>query len=203
MLRLRAEAALSITLHIKNALARPLKTGSVLPSSERLARRMVSAAEIEGARVIVEFGPGTGIITGEIAGRMSPSAKLVAMEVNPDFATRIRSRFPGAHVFNGCASETAGRLREIGVGGCDRIVSGLPWAVFSSELQQKILSAAACALRPGGVFVSFAYTPVHTLPSGRNFRRNLEAAFGEVRTTPVEWRNMPPAFVYRAVKKAA
>ena len=194
---------LSIALHLKNALAHPLKTASVLPSSEWLARRMVCAAGIEDARVIVEFGPGTGVITGEIAGRMNPSAKLVAMEANPDFAARIRSRFPCAHVFNRCASETAGRLREIGVDGCDRIVSGLPWAVFSDELQKKILFAAADALRPGGVFVSFAYTPAHMLPSGRNFRRNLETAFGEVRKTPVEWRNVPPAFVYRAVKKAA
>lgn len=194
---------LSIALHLKNALAHPLKTASVLPSSGQLARRMVSAAEIEGAGVIVEFGPGTGVITEEIAGRMSPSAKLVAMEVNSDFAARIRSRFPAAHVFNGCASETSGRLREMGIDGCDRIVSGLPWAVFPDGLQKKILCAAGHALRPGGVFVSFAYPPAHMLPSGRNFKRNLESVFGEVHQTPVEWRNVPPAFVYRAVKKAA
>lgn len=193
----------SIALHLKNVLAHPLKTASLLPSSVRLARHMVGAAEIENAGVIVEFGPGTGVITEEIAGRMNPSAKLVAMEVNPDFAARIRSDFPGAHVFNGCASETAGCLRELGIDGCDRIVSGLPWAVFSDGFQKKILSAAAEALRPGGVFVSFAYTPAHMLPSGRNFKKNLEAAFGEVSRTPVEWRNVPPAFAYRAVKKAA
>ena len=193
----------STALHLKNALAHPLKTASVLPSSGRLARHMVSAAEIENAEVIVEFGPGTGVITGEIAVRMNPAAKLVAMEINPDFAVRIRREFPAVHVFDGCASETARRLRDIGIDGCDRIISGLPWAVFSNGLQKKILSAAAEALRPGGVFVSFAYTPAHMLPSGRNFKRNLEAVFDEVHKTPVEWRNVPPAFAYRAVKKAA
>lgn len=189
----------SIALHLKNALAHPLKTASVLPSSPRLSQNIVDAADLENASTVVEFGPGTGVITEKIIERLAPDATLVAMEINADFAERTRREFPRAEVFNMCASRTVECLQNLGLEGCDRIVSGLPWAVFSDAFQKKLLTAAREALLPGGVFVSFAYTPVHMLPSGRNFRKNLEEIFTRVGRTRMEWLNFPPAFVYRAL----
>ena len=40
--------------------------GSVLPSSRFLVKKMLKETEIEQAKVVVEFGPGTGIITNKI-----------------------------------------------------------------------------------------------------------------------------------------
>ena len=190
-----------IGIYLKNVLFHPLKTGAVLPSSERLAGRIVDEAQISRAGVIVEFGPGTGTLTQKIIEKMNPEATLVAMEVNDDFADQTRKRFPLVRVFNACAGDTLKCLKSVEISGCDSIVSSLPWAVFSDALQKKLLNSACEALNPGGVFTSFAYTPLHALPGGRNFRKNLEAVFGEVEKTEIEWRNVPPAFVYQAVKQ--
>ncbi len=189
-----------VGLYIKNAFLHPLKTASLLPSSERLCNAIVEEAGISSADVIVEFGSGTGAITEKIFEKMNSSATVVAMEINPDFAERTKKRFPRAVVFNRCAGDVPQCLESLGIEGCDRIVSGLPWAVFEDGFQKKLLTAAQNALRPGGVFVSFAYTPVHIFPLGRKFRKNLESTFSKVTKSRIEWRNVPPAFVYCARK---
>lgn len=187
-------------LYIKNAFFHPLKTASLLPSSEKLCNMIVEAAGISSADVVVEFGSGTGAITEKIVEKMRSSGTLVAIEINPDFAERTKRRFPEAFVFNRCAGDAPQCLKSLGMEGCDRIVSGLPWAVFGDSFQKRLLTAAQNALNPGGVFVSFAYMPAHLLPSGKKFRQNLESIFSEVKKTGIEWNNFPPAFVYHARK---
>ncbi len=189
-----------VALHIKNAFLHPLKTASLLPSSEKLCNLIVDEAAVSSADVIVEFGPGTGAITEKIVEKMDSSASLVAMEINHNFAERIKRRFPQAVVFNKCAGDAPGCLESLGITGCDSIISGLPWTVFGNGFQKKLLTAARNSLNPGGVFASFAYTPAHMLPSGANFRKNLESTFSRVTKTRIEWLNLPPAFVYRAYK---
>ena len=63
--------------------------------------------------------------------------------------------------------------------------------------QQEILENVLASLRPGGCFTTFAYLQGLMLPAGRRFRKRLCEIFDKVETTPVVWRNLPPAFVYR------
>jgi phosphatidylethanolamine/phosphatidyl-N-methylethanolamine N-methyltransferase len=56
------------------------------------------------------------------------------------------------------------------------------------------------ALKPGGALATFAYTGFHLLPAGRHFRKLLREHCGHLETTPTVWPNLPPAFVYLAVK---
>jgi phospholipid N-methyltransferase len=77
------------------------------------------------------------------------------------------------------------------------IVSGLPWASTPFALQKRILAAIVRSLAPTGRFTTFAYLPARWMPGAIRFRRQLEASFGHVELSPVVWRNLPPAFVYR------
>ncbi len=196
----KIERMSGLGLYLKNAVSHPLKTASLMPSSEKLCNIILDEADVSSAGTIVEFGSGTGVATEKIVEQMDPSASLVIIEINSDFAKETQRRFPRAAVFNCCASKTTKCLESLGISGCDRIVSGLPWAVFGDGFQKKLLFAAQQALNPGGIFVSFAYKFAHMFPSGKGFKRNLEAAFSEVTKTKTEWRNVPPAFVYRARK---
>jgi phospholipid N-methyltransferase len=79
------------------------------------------------------------------------------------------------------------------------VLSGLPWASFPEELQLKLMDAVCEALAPKGVFATFAYLQGTLLPAGKRFGKTLESRFSEVRKSPVVWRNLPPAFVYKCV----
>jgi phospholipid N-methyltransferase len=116
------------------------------------------------------------------------------------FAGDLKRQFPRAHIINDSAARLDEHLRAQGHASADCVLSGLPWAGFSGEEQRRVLSAVVRALRPGGLMTTYAYNHTAWLPGGRRFRKLLESTFSDVSTTRTEWRNLPPAFVYRCRK---
>jgi phospholipid N-methyltransferase len=188
-------------LHVLGEFVRkPMSVGAVAPSSWRLAELITDVAELRGASVVVEFGPGTGAFTEVILRKLAPGATFLAIEANKSFVEATRARLPGVTVIHDSAVSVRAHLESLGHSSCDCIVSGLPFASFPPSLQTEILSAAADVLTPGGRFVTFAYTHGLAWPPARRFRRRLLAAFSEVKVTQTIWQNIPPAYVYRAIK---
>jgi phospholipid N-methyltransferase len=179
---------------------RPFDTGAVAPSSARLAARMTEDMGLAEAQTVVELGPGTGVFTRVIQARLRPQARLLCIEINPELARVLAGRFPRAQVINDSAENLAQHLEAVGQAAADSVISGLPWAAFSRERQERLLGAVVTALRPGGRFATFAYLHAAWLPPGRSFRGLLESRFPRVETSAVVWRNLPPAFVYRCQK---
>ena len=88
-----------------------------------------------------------------------------------------------------------------GIERCDTVISGLPWAIFPAALQMSILEEVNMSLKPGGRFCTFAYLQGLLMPAGQRFRSLLEKTFKNVERSPIVWKNLPPAFVYRCEKK--
>ncbi len=176
----------------------PIRTGAVAPSSSRLAQAMTDAARLDEAGTVLELGPGTGIVTEKILEELPNGARFLALEINPEFAAATRRRCPAARVEVDDAANARQHLEAMGVEHCDAVLSGLPWAAFSATRQDELLHAIHDVLRPGGRFVTFAYLQGLVLPPARRFERSLRRNFGTVRTTPIIWRNLPPAFAYVA-----
>ncbi|MCX6543814.1 MAG: methyltransferase domain-containing protein [Acidobacteria bacterium] len=179
---------------------KPTSVGAVAESSWRLAELITDAAGLERAKVVVEFGPGTGAFTEVILRKLDPGAMFFAIEANASFAAATRKRCPGVRVFHASAVSVRERLHECGQTSCDCIISGLPFSSFSPAQQDEMLAAVHDSLSPGGRFVTFAYLGGLAWPLGRRFRSRLRAQFSEVSSTRTIWRNIPPAFVYRTVK---
>lgn len=179
----------------------PFKTGSVAPSSRWLAERMVQGAGLEGAHTVVELGPGTGAITRSIVRELGSETLFVAVEYDPGFAEALKRRFPRATVVNDTAERLPELLREHGRDRADCILSSLPFAAFPQGLRHRLLDAACRSLGPGGRFVTYAYVPAAWLAPGRQLRGLLASFFARVERTPIVWRNLPPAFVYRCQKE--
>lgn len=187
--------------HFLSAFLRdPFTTGAVAPSSRWLAARMVREAQLAGAQTVVELGPGTGAITRAIVRELEREALLVAVEFNPVFAAALARRFPRSRVLNASAERLPELLAEQGRSSADCILSSLPFAAFPRAQQERLLDAVARSLAPGGRFVTYAYIPAAWLVTGRSLRRLLASRFSRIQTTPVVWRNLPPAFVYRCEK---
>jgi phospholipid N-methyltransferase len=149
---------------------------------------------------VVELGPGTGAITQAIVPELEGDALFLAVEANAAFAGVLTRDFPRACVLNDTAERLPELLAARGRPSADCILSSLPFGIFPRDLQERLLQAAARSLAPGGRFVTYAYVPAAWLARGRNLRRQLRALFSRLETTPLVWRNLPPAFVYRCVK---
>jgi phosphatidylethanolamine/phosphatidyl-N-methylethanolamine N-methyltransferase len=125
------------------------------------------------------------------------TASIVSIEVNQTFAEILAARFRRVHVIADSAEHLRDHMRNAGMTAADCVVSGLPWAVFNTDLQLRLVRAIHNALRNGGIFTTFAYVNASWLPAARQFRAHLESHFDSVRAKRVVWRNVPPAFVYR------
>ena len=190
---------LSTLKFLKEAVVANRSTGAIAPSSRFLANAVTDIAGVSRGKVIVEYGPGTGVFTEAILRKKAADAHFIALEVNPGFVEATRLRCPEATVIHDGAQNAAKYLRESGYDHCDTIVSGLPWTNFSEALQDEILNATYDVLAPGGRFVTFAYLFSPLMPGGRRFlKHKLPAKFGKVTETRVVWANFPPCAVYAA-----
>lgn len=174
----------------------PRSVGAIVPSSRELAEAMIAPIDFKAARVIVEFGPGTGSMTAAILKKLGPDTKYIGVEINETFCQTLTLRFPELHFFNRGAQDIKEILASLGLESVDAIVCGLPWASLPIELQNRIMAAITEVLKPGGIFVTFAYLQGLILPAAGMLRRRLKSQFAAVKTTKIVWRNVPPAFAY-------
>jgi phospholipid N-methyltransferase len=176
---------------------RPFDTGSITPSSVQLADVMVENMGLDVADTVVELGPGTGVFTRVIQARLKPGARFFCFEINRELARSLALRFPRVEVVNDTVENLGRHLKAAGCELADVAISGLPWAAFTPERQELLLDATVETLKASGRFATFAYSYAAWFPQARRFRRLLDSRFSRVETSPVVWRNMPPAFVYR------
>jgi phosphatidylethanolamine/phosphatidyl-N-methylethanolamine N-methyltransferase len=175
----------------------PESTGSVAPSSNALAKEIVTGVGLANAAAVLEYGPGTGVFTPYMLREIPYSCKFVAIELNPSFANHFRETYPEVKLHQGSVAEVRQICDDNGIGMVDSIVSGLPWAAFSREKQTEYLDATIRVLKQGGQFTTFACLHGLLLPSGRRFAKMLRSYFSEVKTSRVIWSNIPPAIVYK------
>lgn len=185
-------------LFLREFLRNPLRTASIIPSSPEVARQMAAALPATGDPMVVELGPGTGAFTTAIQRRLDGRGHHLAVELNDRFAALLRGRFSSVDVAVSDAVHMRRLLDERGVDCADAVISGLPHALFSQDLQHRLMGAVQACLSPDGMFVAFAYVHAAWSLPARRFRRLLETVFKEVAVGEVVWANLPPAFVYTA-----
>jgi len=167
--------------------------GSVTPSSKYLVERMVKSAALEDARVVVEYGPAHGVITRQLLKKIRPDAKLIAVEFNEKFFASLSERVkdPRLVPVRGDVREIDKILAARGLPKADRIISGVPFALFTGRERHELLTKTSALLSPGGRFVAFGYT-THLIPMLKDYFSSVDIQF--------EMRNLPPSFVFTALK---
>ena len=178
-------------LFARNFFANPRRVGSAIPSSARLTRLMLAEFDWATTKTVVEYGPGTGVVTRALLARMAPDARLVAFEINADFVAYLRESIsdPRLTVIEASAETVEAALAALRLGACDAAISSLPFSIMPEAVRQGIVAATARVLAPGAMLVGYQYST--------RWLDELRAGFGAV-TVRFEPRNWPPAFVFTA-----
>ena len=172
----------------------PRTIGAVASSGRALASKMVECAELERGHCVVEIGAGQGPMTTALVEHGHPPA--LVFELYEQWANALALRFPDLPVVQQSAADLPSLLKARGLPLADRVVSSLPWAVWSDTLQDSILRGVIDGMQPDGRMVTFTYVHGRGLPGARRFRRKLASHFRSVTTSPIVWKNLPPAVVY-------
>ena len=170
-------------------LKHPRRIGAIAPSGRHLSAGMMTPIDFASANVIVEFGPGTGSFTRELAARKRPDTALILIEQNQSFCEQLRASFdglPNLFIVHGNAENVGRYLEARGFRGADYIVSGLPFTSLPEAVSDRILNAAKPALGQEGKFITFQYSLVK--------KKFLEQYF-QITDCRKVIRNLPPAYV--------
>jgi phospholipid N-methyltransferase len=161
----------------------PIKIGAVAPTTRYVARRVIKQIPAN-TKTIVEYGPGNGAVTIPVLKQMPKSAKLIAIERNPDFVKTLQKiRNPRFKVINGDARDGAKYAKKP-----DIILSALPFNYFPEALKHELLSNTAKNMRKDSKFIVY-------LQYTRNLEEYLMKYFSNIEHD-YELRNIPPTHLY-------
>lgn len=170
-------------------------TGSVAPSSRFLCRAIAGKIDPSLAKVVVELGPGDGVITHYILKRLHPDGLLLIFEINEVFVKKLYTAFQHDKrvVIIHDSAENMGRYFErLDIETVDYIISGIPFIMLPEILARQITSACLHWLKKGGRFVQFHYSPLML-----HFYKRV---FGNMNVDVVPL-NIPPALVVCCEKR--
>lgn len=147
-------------IFLKNFIRHPLMLGSVIPSSRYLISRVLDKVDWEKTQTAVEYGPGVGTFTRPILNQMRGDGRLLAIELNLEFAQLLRSDIDDGRlrVAHGSCVEVGKWMESHGLEEADFVLSGIPYTVLPRELRHGILTATREAMSADGVLVVYQYT---------------------------------------------
>lgn len=169
--------------------------GAIAPSSRFLARKMLKSIDFAKAKVIVEYGPGTGVFTRELIAQKLPTTQLIIVEQNNAFYRVLHAKYASYEnvtLVHDSATHIETILQVYGIKKVDYIVSGLPFAALPIEVSDAILKSTVRLIGKTGVFITFQYTLLK-----KNF---MHGFFTHINITR-EYRNLPPAYVFECSNK--
>lgn len=167
--------------------------GALVPSSAFLARAMMENVDFSKAKVIVEYGAGTGSISKVLMRLKKEDTHVFLIEQNPRFCkilSRLFSKVPNAHLIQGDVLNLPSVCECYGIENVEYVISSLPFASLPTSSTQQILSMTKELLNEG-IFVTFQYF--------RTTEVLFRSCFSEVSYKRV-WRNIPPAYVLTCKK---
>ncbi len=158
-----------------NFIKHPNMVGWMLPSSPFVVDGVLKQVDWDTASVIVEYGPGVGTFTTKVLDRMRPGAKLIALEINPDFFKFLGKslRDPRLHLVQESAAEIDAVLSRLGITHVDYVISGIPFKTLPPPLRDTIVRKTHDVLKPSGSFLVYQLSRVA--------QPYLEKVFGTVR----------------------
>lgn len=141
----------------RQALCAPHGVGAVCPSSAALAQTMADLlppSVLAGEDLVVELGPGTGVVTRALLNRGIAPQRLLLIERMPTFCRMLQSRFPHVPVVLGDAMRLQDYLPPRRVAA---IVSSLPLLSLPPECRAGIIASMRRCLDADGCVIQFTY----------------------------------------------
>ncbi|WP_319412239.1 methyltransferase domain-containing protein [uncultured Cohaesibacter sp.] len=138
----------------------PLKVGAVAPSSPALARKMASYVPLEQPGLVLELGPGTGVVTNAVLRHGIDPERVLAVEYSGEFVSMLRDRFAGVAVMQGDAYDFETIRQKHIDAPLAAVVSSLPLFSRPKAMRKRLISLCLDALAPGAPFIQFSYALV-------------------------------------------
>lgn len=173
-------------LFLKQAILNFKQTGALFKSSKFLSKKISSFIPYNNSdKIIVELGPGNGVITKEILKSISKNSTLIVFELNDVFCEELKKIDDNRLVV---LNENATKLDDFSfLKNVDCIISSLPLASIKNEIKIEIFEKINKTLVKNGLFIQYQYSLLDY-----SF---LKKKFNHIKLKFV-LLNIPPSFIY-------
>ncbi len=188
-------SARTMLLFVKEAVKGFVKQGSIFPSSSFLTRQMLKPINPTKGIIVIELGAGSGAFTSELLKKIPIDGKLIIFEINKNLADHLKENVKDSRclIIQDDACNIRKHLQKLNIDSVDYIVSGLPIGNFKRNVRSELLHEIKNSLKQEGVYIQFQYFLANWNQISKMFDAKIIA---------YEFRNLPPAFVYKCHKVA-
>lgn len=173
---------------IKEFLNSPATVGAVYPSSKKLAKNIASEVQLTSENeVVVELGPGTGIITTALIKQGISPKQIIAIEKSSQLVAYLKKNYPEVTVIEGDAAHLDDILSQFKNKKVKCIISSLPFRSIPDHVIDLIAPQLVKAVNNGAKFVQFSYSLYKKQPEYFSAM--------QLSKTSMVWLNIPPARV--------
>ncbi len=176
-----------------NELIKDKNVGAITSTSNQITKKMLSKIDFNNAKVIIEYGPGKGIITKQLLIQMREDATLFVFETNEQFINNLSKINDKRLIIINSDAEKAqiilkNRYKTEKV---DYIISTIPFTFFNKRKRKRIIFMTYTLLKEKGKFITYQYSwLIYDLIKNR-------FSASSIKTTLL---NIPPAFIIEGVK---
>lgn len=180
---------------------------SIAPTSPNGIDCLLKNVCYSNSNLIVEYGPGGGVITKHLLENMPKDCLLLAIETNQDFVESLQREIKDERLIikQGSAEDVETYIQElfqeekIPSPKAQYIISGIPFSMFPLTLKNKILEATRKSLDPEGAFLVYQF--LLSVPSRKHdIKKKLAEYFNIIRSDHV-LKNIPPLRIFESVIK--
>jgi phosphatidylethanolamine/phosphatidyl-N-methylethanolamine N-methyltransferase len=173
---------------LRTWIAKPKIVGAIAPSGRALARAMAAAADVSAPGLVLELGPGTGVVTEALIARGVAPERIVAVEFDSRFCSYLRERFPTVNIVEGDAFAVDTTLPPDLRGPFSAVISSLPLVLSPPPERRRLVEDMLARIPPNGTYIQFSYSP----------KRPVPAVAGVFTAEHGPWivNNLPPARVW-------
>lgn len=187
-----------ISTFLRELVFNPREIGAAFPSSPQLANCLASFVPTLKDGIVLELGPGTGVVTAALLQQSISPDHVVAVERSSQLAGILKSRFPQIHTICGDAADLSSLLNNYWNGSpppVQAVVSSLPLRSLPKNTVVSIIDQLHQLLGKSGRFIQFTYDL-------RSQYFEPLASFKRA-SSKIVWLNFPPARVdvyYRRIR---
>ena len=179
-------------LFLKAWIKSPSQVGSIIPSSDILAKRVAKVASNQSG-LILELGAGTGSLTQALVNSSIPNDRLLIIELDQKLCDILKKRFPDVNIIqaNACYLNRVLIKQKIKPNQVGAIVSSLPFLSLPSMVTNRVLMQIFNTLTPDSPLIQYTYGPRSPVP-----KAILERYERRAKRVETIIRNIPPATVW-------
>ena len=134
--------------------------GAIAATSDILAKKMIENMHFEKTLIIVEYGPGEGMITRMLLDSMTLDSVVFVFETNTTFVKKLKEiKDNRLIVINDDASNAKSALKnKYNVEYVDYIISTIPFTFIEKHARSRIMYDSYKMLKQNGLFITYQYS---------------------------------------------